>query len=355
MDPITHTLVGAALAQTGLRNRTRYAAAALVIGAVLPDIDGLCMLGGTDFSLGCRRGWTHGVLAMAVMPALLAGVLVLIDRLRGGFRPPADKAALLSLSYIALLTHPLLDWMNNYGVRLLMPFDQRWFYGDVLYIVDPWIWLLLGGAVFLAYSKRGLGLAVWLVGWLLSAVLIWTALPAELLPAKLAWSAGASVFLLLRLRRSFFAERPAARIAKAMLAVTVVYVGLTVISARYARRWVMDELARRGTVVAQLMVGPVAATPFTRDVIVRTPGGYRYGTFEFLPSPRLSLEDAVTPLPQESPVVREVLAAPDYRGFVSWARFPIAEVEGDQVFLMDARFARLGGRGAGLVVTAPMR
>lgn len=355
MDPVAHTLVGAALAQTGLRNQTRYATAALVIGAALPDIDGICMLGGTDFSLWCRRGWTHGVLAMALMPALLAGVLVLIDRLRWGFHAPADKAALLLLSYLAFLTHPLLDWMNSYGVRLLMPFDQRWFYGDVLYIVDPWIWLLLGGAVFLASSKRGLGLAAWLVGWLLATLMVWTALPPELLPAKLVWTAGVAVFSLLRLRWSFFAERPAARMARAMVAVTIAYVGLMVVSARYARGWVMDELVRRGTIVERLMVGPVAATPFTRDVIARTPSGYRLGTFEFLPSPRLLLEDTVTPLPGDSPTVREALTSPDYRGFVNWSRFPIVEIEPDRVLLMDARFARLGGRGAGLVVVAPKR
>ncbi len=30
-----------------------------------------------------------------------------------------------------------MDWLNSYGVRLLMPFSNRWFYGDALYIVDP--------------------------------------------------------------------------------------------------------------------------------------------------------------------------------------------------------------------------
>ena len=61
----------------------------------------------------------------------------------------------LLLSYLGVLTHVALDWLNTYGVRLLMPFDRRWFYGDTLFIIDPWLWLALGGGVWLA--RRGGG------------------------------------------------------------------------------------------------------------------------------------------------------------------------------------------------------
>ena len=62
MDPLTHTLLGANLASTRLRDTTRLAAAALVIGANLPDVDSiLYFIGHDDLALGFRRGWTHGV------------------------------------------------------------------------------------------------------------------------------------------------------------------------------------------------------------------------------------------------------------------------------------------------------
>ena len=57
---------------------------------------------------------------------------------------------LLILSFIAILTHPSLDWLNNYGVRLLMPVSDRWFYGDAVFIVDPWLWGILAAGVMLA-------------------------------------------------------------------------------------------------------------------------------------------------------------------------------------------------------------
>lgn len=56
MDPLTHTLVGANLASTRLGEKTRLAAAALIIGANLPDIDAIFYFTGqSDFALGFRR------------------------------------------------------------------------------------------------------------------------------------------------------------------------------------------------------------------------------------------------------------------------------------------------------------
>src|SRR6185295_1039682 len=75
-----------------------------------------------------------------------------ISRIRR--RPPQVKfRGLLVASLIVSATHPLLDWTNNYGIRFLLPWSTRWFYGDLVYIVDPFIWLLLGSACFLLTSK----------------------------------------------------------------------------------------------------------------------------------------------------------------------------------------------------------
>ncbi|MGH9390333.1 MAG: metal-dependent hydrolase, partial [Vicinamibacteria bacterium] len=103
MDPIAHTLVGAALARSGLDKRSGYAAAALIIGANLPDIDGLTYFSGSDLGLYFRRGWTHGIPAIAVWPFVLAGALSLLDRLVG--RGRARFGALFWLSLLAIATH----------------------------------------------------------------------------------------------------------------------------------------------------------------------------------------------------------------------------------------------------------
>ena len=156
MDPIAHTFTGAALAATGLRRATPLATAALVIGANAPDIDVLAGFAGSYAALALRRGWTHGVLAIVVLPFVVTGLLLLWDRMRPGRaeRAPARAGPLLALAALAVLTHPTLDWLNNYGMRWLMPFDGRWSYGDALFIVDPWVWLALGGVLFLGGRER---------------------------------------------------------------------------------------------------------------------------------------------------------------------------------------------------------
>ena len=80
MDNLAHTLTGAALAETGVKRTSRFATAALVVGANIPDIDALAAFGGADTSLLLRRGLTHGIAALALWPLVLTGLLLLIDR-----------------------------------------------------------------------------------------------------------------------------------------------------------------------------------------------------------------------------------------------------------------------------------
>jgi inner membrane protein len=159
MDNVCHTLVGAALAEAGLKQRTALGAATLMIGANLPDIDALAVpIGhGIDF----RRGWTHGVLALVVLPFALTAIMLAWDRWVTPLRARRTKVVrarrtvpreLLLLSAISILTHPTLDWMNEYGMRWLMPFVDKWFYADGLFIID--IWILAALILGVAWSRR---------------------------------------------------------------------------------------------------------------------------------------------------------------------------------------------------------
>ena len=164
MDNLTHSLIGAVLGQAGLKRRTGLAMPALIIGANIPDIDAACFfwLEGTEH-LGFRRGITHGPPAMLLLPLLLAGALWGFDRWQTGrgTRPagrlPVSFKWLYQLSLIGTLSHPLFDWFNVYGIRFLEPFSSQWFHGDVLFIIDVWLWALLGIGVWfsLRREKRG--------------------------------------------------------------------------------------------------------------------------------------------------------------------------------------------------------
>ncbi len=161
MDNLTHSLVGALLGQAGLKKKTGLAMPALIIGANLPDVDAACFfwLEGQEH-LGFRRGITHGPPAMVLLPLILAVLLWGFDRWqeKRGKRPegrrPVSFKWLFLLSFIGCLTHPALDWLNVYGIRLLEPFSSQWFYGDTLFIIDVWLWALMGFATWFSLRRE---------------------------------------------------------------------------------------------------------------------------------------------------------------------------------------------------------
>ncbi|MGB7374938.1 metal-dependent hydrolase [Pontixanthobacter sp.] len=161
MDNLTHSLVGALLGQAGLKRKTGLAMPALIIGANLPDVDAACFfwLDGVKH-LGFRRGITHGPPALVLLPLILAGLPYGFDRWQAkrGKRPegrlPVHFGWLFTLSFIGCLTHPALDWLNVYGIRLLEPFSSRWFYGNTLFIIDIWLWLGMGLATWFSLKQE---------------------------------------------------------------------------------------------------------------------------------------------------------------------------------------------------------
>ncbi|HEY7700598.1 MAG TPA: metal-dependent hydrolase [Vicinamibacteria bacterium] len=352
MDPIAHTLVGAALAKSGLEKRSGYAALALIVGANLPDVDGITYFVSADLGLYFRRGWTHGLPAVALWPFVLAGALTLLDRLLG--RKRARFGALLPLSLLAVATHPALDWLNNYGMRWLMPFDDRWFYGDTLFIVDPWIWLALGGALFLATSRSAWRLAAWVPSMAALSFLVLTSVPG-LLPGKLLFLAGLTGIGISRFKGSPRTETGSERLHRGALALVAVYILGTLALTSAARLFTLAELRRDGLDVEKLMVGPTPMTPFTRDFVAATPSSYRHGSISIWPSMRLTLSPDEIQRTEDSPLMVRALKEREVRGFAIWARFPWAEVEegpeGFRVTLRDARYSRYpGSEGFGTAV-----
>jgi inner membrane protein len=304
------------MAEAGLKRTTPLATVTLVIGANLPDIDAFTMFAGSDTALLLRRGLTHGIIALAVLPWLLAGAVVLGDRYLRRRRHPEKAPArfwpLLGLAYLSVLSHPLLDWTNTYGVRVLMPFDGRWFYGDAIYIIDPWMWLLMAAAVVMA-------------------------------DARARWSMGAWLLLgVVRGVRSIPVERVATVCGTALLLYMVAMFG----GSRLAERQVAEWMRLRGMEAERVMAGPLPANPFTRDVIALLPGRYEFVEVDWLASgaDRFRISHPSLPRGAPDPIVQAALEAPQVRGFVNWLRFPTWRVEeqasGYRVILQDVRYSR---------------
>ncbi len=314
MDNVCHTLVGAALAESGLKHRSRLGYATLLVAANLPDVDVLSLLGGSGVALGFRRGWTHGLPALVVMPIALVGLAILWDRWSRTRTPrldPIRPTQLLLLAYVGVITHPTLDHLNVYGMRWLMPFVDRWKYGDVLFIVDPWIWGLLAAGIYLS------------------------------------------------MRRAKVDREGAGRPARAALGIVVAYITLMAGAGRAARGMVASELPRYGlNPQARLMVAPVPLNPFRRVVVVEDRSGYRLGTFHWLPNPTVEFEDVHIARGDDSPAARLAAATNQGKTFLHWARFPFFVVSpsgSSLVYIVDARYTLDEHAGFGAVAISVER
>jgi inner membrane protein len=352
MDPLAHTLVGAALAECGLRKRSPLATATLILGANAPDIDIVAAFGGSDASLHFRRGHTHGVLAMVVLPLLLTAVMLGWDRwVRRRRHPdgaPANPRALLLLAALSCWSHPALDWLNTYGVRLLMPFDATWFYGDSLFIVDPWLWLLAATPVVLARSRGRLSLAAWVV--LGSATTALVTLTGRVpLTAKLVWCAGVLAIVIARVS---FSRARTRRVALACVGLASAHVGAMILVSRMARDEVSHWLTAQGLRPEILVASPEAANPLAREVIAKVGENYHFVRFSLVGERFEIARDRVAVGPRDE-VVAAALADPRLRGLRGWLRLPAVRVEetveGYVVTIRDVRYGNAGGLGERVV------
>ncbi|MFL2546648.1 MAG: metal-dependent hydrolase [Candidatus Rariloculaceae bacterium] len=295
MDPVCHTLVGASLGATGLANKTRHGMLTLMVAANLPDIDFVFYFRDDASAYAFRRGITHGIPAILLLPVLLAlAIAVLSRRFSSANTGPAVSLRwLIILSLIGVASHPALDWLNNYGMRWLMPMVDRWFYGDTLYIVDG---------------------------------IVWTALIAGLVAARR-----------MNLDKLRWYRQP----TTISLAFIVTYISIS-----FAMTQSAEQLALQNTLEDppdRLLASPVPFKPLERAMIFDYEGEYRFGTVRFGPRPRFEWGEAV--IPKGDPEVLErARRTRDGGWFLRWSRFPYSVVdvsgEGTQVQLADARYVR---------------
>jgi inner membrane protein len=280
--------------------------ATLIIAANLPDVDALGLLFGEN--LAWRRGWTHGPIAMLVLPPLLVTLMVLFDRwqARRGTRPaerhPVHVGWLFVLGYVGWASHPLLDFMNTYGIRLLMPFSERWFYGDTLFIIDVWLWTMLS-------------IGSWLSGQ--------------------------------RWRKGFAHPGAPALVSLALAAIYTSAMGASSLAAERLTREAAE--AQGDSPVRTVVASPVLVNPFRREVVFATDDAYGFGVLRWTPAPRLRLEPDLLLRNMDDPAIAEARQVEEIADFLYWSRLPFARVErradGTFVTIGDARYSN--GAAAG--------
>jgi inner membrane protein len=304
-------MAGAVLARAGLdrRGTLPLASGTLMLAANVPDIDVLVLFLGSYAGLALRRGWTHGPLAMVLLPLALTAVMLGWDRwvrrrgASGASLAPMTFGATLIIAFIGVLSHTFLDWLNTYGVRLMMPFSREWFYGDAVFIIDPWLWLLF---------------TIALVRW-----------------------------------------RRTRRRVQIFGSIAAVYIAGMVVVSAVAEKEVHRAAVSAGiTGIEQVMYQPAPAQPHRGDLVVATRESYTLGTFRWLTaSGRVTFRpDSIARGDWTSNPVRAAMTNRRVRDYLVWSRFPFVRTEqtadGTAVFFGDARYTngRAGGALEGIRV-----
>lgn len=134
MDSITHIVLGAALGELILRKKTGNKGVILgAIIATIPDLDVLLVPFFDDYQkLSIHRGYSHSILFCLVAAMALAMWLKRIS-----WTKEVSLLVLFSFSFLALITHVLLDVFTPYGTQLFLPFNNIRVTLDNITVIDP--------------------------------------------------------------------------------------------------------------------------------------------------------------------------------------------------------------------------
>lgn len=349
MENLAHTLTGVALARTGLGKRVPFGAATLAAVANLPDIDVIAGLWGPLYYLDYHRGVTHSLPGIAVQGLIVSWLLWEIARRR----EPGRRRFLpiLGVVLLTLATHPLLDWTNTYGLRPFLPFHDVRFHLDIFFIIDPYLWMMLGLAIFLTARRTRVSRLAWIaISLTIAGVAVQFALSER---------AGVALLTILALGWALAAickwKRPVwpARLATASLIGIVLYAGaLSLLHARTFQR-TQAELSAvyDARSLGSLGLLPQPANPLRWYALFYDNRNLRFGQAYSLG--RRSSQWTRYRSQSDHPLVARALRSCAGQVLTRFGRYDVYEVVYKDelpysVVFRDARFRRTGRTGFGV-------
>jgi inner membrane protein len=217
---------------------------------------------------------------------------------------PVRWGLLYLFACIAGLSHILLDYTNNYGVRPFFPFNARWYAWDIVFIIEPVMLVLLAGGLVLPH-----------------------------------------LFGLINAEIGARQRGPRGRgFAIASLIGIVILWGVRDFEHRRAVK-TLDSFTYQGQTATHVSAFPQPVNPFRWHGVVETPAFYQSMMVDSL-SPEVDPQDRARTYykTDETPVTQAARATYLGRVYLDWARYPTLEVQrreqpgGYDVTFRDVRF-----------------
>jgi inner membrane protein len=318
------------MGRAGFNRKTALATLTMVLAAEAADLDVLWAVKGRIAALQHHRGITHSFVGAPFVAAATVGFVYLLHRFWLSHRPakrsspPLRWGYLYFLALLAALSHLLLDYATDYGIRLFEPFNWRWYSWDIVFIVEPVILLALV-----------LGLVM------------------------------PSLFGLINQEIGVRSKGPRGRGGAIFALVCLVLIwGFRDYQHRRALN-AMGSLLYQGAVPVKMGAYPYWVNPFRWHGVVETENLFQtFPVNSLFPQVDGQSEAETYFKPEETPVTQAAKASYFGRVYLDWAAFPLTrseklqgDVKGYLVRFQDLRFEypETGGRGAlgGWVVVAP--
>ncbi len=346
MDNLAHALVGAVLGRAVADPKVPHAALLGAVAANAPDWTEyfIGLPGDRSTFIVVHRGLTHS-LAGALVETIGLTLLVGLSarwwvRRRGGVAPPWGWLALCV--GVTVLSHLYMDWQGSYGLRPFLPWSSTWYYGDWVAIVDPFFWLVPLVALAWGAERHWLPLAgVMVVGTPTPYLLIRAGGNDGVAPWVLAVYAALSVAAAIGWVRYWFAPVARRRVAALALLILGLYAGAQGIAAQVKKAAVQRAAGLRFGPEARWAAVTRIGWPFAWEPIYAsrdTVAGNEWRVPRHLDAPA---------------VQRAIRETREGRAMAQFARFLVTDVDssdgGMTVYLRDARYARVGRAGWGVV------
>ena len=154
MDIVTHGLASLAVARGFSPRAGKLATAGAVLAGCIADIDWLSSYAGPPTFLAWHGTYTHSILSifliLGAIPSIpIARYYLVPDNRSTDSRRAVAKVweGVLRVAFCAALLHIAMDACQSDGVMLFWPFSSRRIAADWLPGIDPWILIILIGAI----------------------------------------------------------------------------------------------------------------------------------------------------------------------------------------------------------------